>query len=125
MAVNQKRRRGLMRIGRKPVIAGVILGLLLGGGMGCQTLKNAFCSPTAQEVADAADFVANADALMAFLTTLAPGAEVSAIVAALKIAKAVFEQIRSGICVSSDQQTAAKAAILASQTMARQLGYRP
>jgi len=114
-----------MRIGKKLVIAGVIMGLLMGTIMGCETLKNAFCSPTAQEVADAADFVANADALVAFLNTLAPSAEVTAVIAALKVAKAVFEQIKSGICASSDQQAAAKAAIKASQTMALKLGYKP
>jgi hypothetical protein len=76
-------------------------------------------------VADAADFVANADALVAFLDTLAPSAEVTAVMAALKIAKAVFDQIKSGICVSPDQQQAAQAAIQASQTMALKLGYKP
>jgi hypothetical protein len=114
-----------MRIGKKLVIAGVILGLLLGSIMGCETLKNAFCSPTAQEVADAAEYVANADALVAFLSTLAPSAEVMAVIAALKIAKAVFDQIKSGICASPEQQQAAKAAIQASQTMALKLGYKP
>jgi hypothetical protein len=113
-----------MRIRRTLIIAGVIMGLL-GLMAGCQTLKNAFCSPTAQEVADAADSVANADALAAFLDTLAPSAEVSAVMAALKIAKAVFDQIKSGICVSADQQQAAEAAIQASQTMALKLGYKP
>jgi hypothetical protein len=101
------------------------MGLLMGAIMGCETLKSAFCSPTAQEVADAADFVANAEALVAFMSTLAPSAEVSAVIAALKIAKAVFDQIRSGICVSADQQQAATTAIKASQTMALKLGYRP
>ena len=98
---------------------------LLASVAGCQTLKSAFCSPTAQEVADAADFVANADALVGFMNTLAPSAEVIAVIAALKIAKAVFDQIKSGICASSDQQQAAKAAIKASQTMALKLGYKP
>jgi len=114
-----------MRIGKKLVIAGVVMGLLMGAIMGCETLKSAFCSPTVQEVADAADFVANAEALVAFMSTLAPSAEVSAVIAALKIAKAMFDQIRSGICVSADQQQAATAAIKASQTMALKLGYRP
>ena len=114
-----------MRIGKKLVIAGVIMGLLMGSIMGCETLKTAFCSPTVQEVADAADFVANADALVAFLNTLAPSAEVTAVIAALKVAKAVFDQIKSGICASLDQQPAAKAAIQASQTMALKLGYKP
>jgi hypothetical protein len=113
-----------MRIGKKLVIAGVIMGLLASMA-GCQTLKNAFCSPTVQEVADAADFVANADALVAFLSTLAPSAEVTAVIAALKVAKAVFDQIKSGICASPDQQQAAKAAIQASRTMALKLGYKP
>jgi len=114
-----------MRIENKLVIAGVVLGLLLGGIMGCETLKNAFCSPTAAEVADAAEFVANADALIAFLSSLAPSAEVTAVMAALKIAKAVFDQIKSGICATAEQQQAARAAIQASQTMALKLGYRP
>jgi hypothetical protein len=114
-----------MRIGKKLVIAGVIVGVLMGSIMGCETLRNAFCSPTAQEVADAADFVANAEALVGFMNTLAPSAEVNAVIAALKVAKAVFDQIKSGICASADQQQAAKATIQASQTMALKLGYKP
>ena len=114
-----------MRIGKRLVIAGVIVGVLMGTIMGCETLKNALCSPTVQELADAADFVANADALVGFLSTLAPSVEVRAVIAALKIAKAVFDQIKSGICVSTDQQQAAKAAIQASQVMALKLGYKP
>ena len=114
-----------MKIGKKLVIAGVILGLWMGAVLGCGTLKNAFCSPTAQEVADAADFVANTDALVGFMNTLAPSAEVSAVVAALKIAKAVFDQIKAGICVSADQQQAAKTALQASHVMALKLGYQP
>jgi hypothetical protein len=114
-----------MKIGKKLVIAGIIVGVLMVSIMGCETLRNAFCSPTAQEVADAADFVANADALVGFMNTLAPSAEVSAVIAALKIAKAVFDQIKSGICVSADQQQAAKAALQASHVMALKLGYQP
>jgi hypothetical protein len=114
-----------MKIGKKLVIAGVVMGLLLGTIMGCETLKNAFCSPTVQEVADAADFVANADALVGFLSTLAPSAEVNAVMAALKIAKVVFDQIKAGLCVSTDQQQAARAALQASQVMALKLGYQP
>jgi len=114
-----------MRSRRKLIIAGVIVGVLMVSIMGCETLKNAFCSPTVQEVADAADFVANADALVGFLNTLAPSAEVSAVIAALKIAKAVFDQIKSGICVSADQQQAARTALQASHVMALKLGYQP
>ncbi|HZK14841.1 MAG TPA: hypothetical protein VFC55_09985 [Desulfobaccales bacterium] len=114
-----------MKIGKKLVIAGVIVGLLMGSIMGCETLKNAFCSPTVQEVADAADLAANADALVGFMNTLALSAEVMAVIAALKVAKAVFDQIKAGICASSDQQQAAKAAIKASRTMALKLGYKP
>ena len=114
-----------MKIGRKLIIAGVIVGVLMVSIMGCETLKNAFCSPTVQEVADAADFVANADALVGFMNTLAPSAEVSAVIAALKIAKAVFDQIKAGICVSAEQQQAAKAALQASHVMALKLGYQP
>jgi hypothetical protein len=113
-----------MRTRKTLIIAGVIMGLL-GFLAGCQTLKNAFCSPTAQEVADAADYVANADALVAFLGTLAPSAEVSAVVAAIKIARAVFDQVKAGICVSAEQEQAAQAAIIASQTLAMKYGYKP
>jgi hypothetical protein len=46
-------------------------------------------------------------------------------IAAIKIAKSLFEQIKSGICVSSEQETAAKTAIQASQAMAMKMGYKP
>jgi hypothetical protein len=117
--------RGLMRIGNKLIIAGVIMGLLMGAITGCETLKNAFCSPTAQEVADAADFLAHADAILNFMSTLVPSAEVAAALAAVKIAKTVFTQIRSGICVSPEQETAAKTAVQASEAMAIKRGYQP
>ncbi len=80
---------------------------------GVRNLEKRFLFPTVQEVADAADFVANADALVGFMNTLAPSRPVSAVIAALKVAKAVFDQIKSGICASPDQQQAAKAAIQA------------
>lgn len=114
-----------MRNMKKLIISGVIVGLLAGSILGCQTLKNAFCSPTAQEVADAASFVANADSVLAFLSTLAPSAEVMAAIAAVKIAKTVFDQIKSGVCVPADQEQAAQAALKASQVMAMKYGYKP
>jgi hypothetical protein len=113
-----------MRSRKKLMIAGVIMGLLAATA-GCQTLKSAFCSPTAQEVADAVDFVANADSVLNFMSTMAPSAEVTAAIAAIKIAKAVFDQVKSGICVSSEQEAAAKTAIQASQAMAMKMGYKP
>jgi hypothetical protein len=114
-----------MRNMKKLIIAGVIMGLLTGFSLGCQTLKNAFCSPTAQEVADAADYVANADSVLAFLGTLAPSAEVVAVMAAIKMAKAVFDQVKSGICVPESQQQAAQATIQTSTAMAMKYGYKP
>jgi len=114
-----------MRNLRSLMIIGVTLGLLIAAMMGCQTLKKAFCSPTAQEVADAANYVANAESILAFLSTLAPSAEVSAVMAAIKIAKAVFDQVKAGICVSATQEQAAQMALQAGQTMAMQYGYKP
>jgi hypothetical protein len=114
-----------MRNMKKLMIIGVIVGLLAGSVLGCQTLKNAFCSPTAQEVADAANFLANANSVLAFLGTLVPSAEVMAAIAAIKIAKIVFDQIKSGVCVSADQEKAAQAVIKASQAMAMKYGYKP
>jgi len=110
---------------KKLIIAGVILGLLTGVSPGCQTLKNAFCSPTAQEVADAANYVADADSVLTFLSTLAPSAEVAAVMAAIKMAKAVFDQVKSGICVSESQQQAANATIQKGTAMAMKYGYKP
>ena len=114
-----------MRSGRNLIIAGVILGLLIGSITGCAILKSAFCSPTAQEVADAADFLAHADSVLNFMSTLAPSAEVTVALAAIKIAKSVFEQIKSGICVSPEQETTAKTAIQSSQALAMKMGYKP
>jgi alkylhydroperoxidase/carboxymuconolactone decarboxylase family protein YurZ len=114
-----------MRNLKKLMIIAALAGLLGGSILGCQTLKNAFCSPTAQQVADAANYVANADSVLAFLSTLAPSAEVTAAMAAVKIAKTVFDQIRSGVCVSADEEQAAQAALQASQVMAMKYGYKP
>jgi alkylhydroperoxidase/carboxymuconolactone decarboxylase family protein YurZ len=114
-----------MRNLRSLMIISVILGLLIAAIIGCQTLKNAFCSPTAQEMAEAANYVANADSILAFLSTLAPSAEVSAVMAAIKIAKAVFDQVKAGICVPAAQEQAAQKALQASQTMAMKYGYKP
>jgi hypothetical protein len=69
--------------------------------------------------------VADADSVLNFLSTLAPSAEVAAALAAIKIAKTVFDQIKSGICVSADQEQAAQAAVKASQVMAMKFGYKP
>jgi hypothetical protein len=110
---------------KKLIIAAVIMGLLTGAVAGCQALKSALCSPTAQEVANAADFVASADSILAFLSSLAPSAEVTAAMAAIKIAKSVFDQIKAGICVTSEQESTAKTAIQASQAMAMKMGYKP
>jgi alkylhydroperoxidase/carboxymuconolactone decarboxylase family protein YurZ len=114
-----------MRNLKKLMIIAALAGLLGGSILGCQTLKNAFCSPTAQQVADAANYVANADSVLAFLSTLAPSAEVTAAMAAVKIAKTVFDQIRSGVCVPTDEEQAAQAALGASQVMAMKYGYKP
>lgn len=114
-----------MRNMRTLMIAGIIMGILSGSLMGCQTLKTAFCSPTAQEVADAANYAANADSVLAFLSTLTASAEVSAVMAAIKIAKAIFEQIKSGVCVSATQEQEAQATVKASRTMAMKYGYKP
>lgn len=113
-----------MRSREKLIIAGAIMGLLILMA-GCQTLKTAFCSPTAQEVADAADFVAHADSVLNFMSTLAPSAEISAVMAAIKIAKAVFDQVKAGICVPADQEQAAQTTLKASQAMAMKHGYKP
>lgn len=110
---------------KKLIIAGVIIGLLTGSITGCQTLKSAFCSPTAQEVADAADFVTTADSILNFMSSLVVSPEVTAAIGALKIAKAVFDKIKAGICVSADQKEAAQTAIKASKVMAMKLGYKP
>jgi hypothetical protein len=114
-----------MRNLKKLMITGIIVGLLAGSILGCQTLKKAFCSPTAQQVADAANFVANADSVLAFLSTLVPSAEVMAAIAAVKIAKAVFDQIKAGVCVPADEEQAAQAALKAGQVMAMKYGYKP
>jgi hypothetical protein len=50
---------------------------------------------------------------------------VMAAIAAVKIAKAVFDQIKAGVCVSADEEQAAQAALQASQVMAMKYGYKP
>jgi len=101
------------------------MGLLIGSTSGCQTLKNAFCSPTTQQVADASEYVSTADSILNFMASLVPSVEVTAVICALKIAKAVFDKIKAGICVSADQEQAAQATVKASKTIAMKLGYKP
>ena len=88
-----------MKYMKKRMIGAVIVGLLIGSITGCTTLKSAFCSPTADEIANAATALAQAQQMEAFLATVAPTPATLAIIAGLDVAIGVYNQIKAGVCV--------------------------
>lgn len=109
---------------KKLMIGAVIMGLLIGSITGCSTLKSAFCSPTAGEIANAASALAQAQQMAAFLATVAPTPATVAIIAGLNVAIGVYNQIKAGVCVAADQQTAAQNAVKTAAPVAMQMGFK-
>jgi hypothetical protein len=109
---------------KKLMIGAVVVGLLISSITGCQTLKSAFCSPTADEIANATAALAQAQQMVAFLATVAPTPATVAIIAGLNMAIGVYNQIKAGICVSSDQQTEAQNAVNSATPVALQMGFK-
>ena len=109
---------------KKLVTAAVIMGLLIGSITGCTTMKSAFCSPTADEIANAATQLAQAQQMVAFLATMVPTPAITAIIAGLNVAIGIYNQIKAGICVAADQQTAAQNAVNSAAPVAMQMGFK-
>jgi hypothetical protein len=101
----------------------IVLILSLGGVCGCETLKNAFCSPTAEAVASAAEKLIQAEATMAYLAGLVPVPEVAAAIAALQIAIPILRKIKDGICVDPAEEAAANQVAVTSLKYAGALGF--
>ncbi len=113
-----------MRNMKKLVSAAVIMGLLIGSISGCSTLKSALCTPTADEIANAATQLAQAQQMVAFLATVVPTPAITAIIAGLNVAIGVYNQIKAGVCVAADQETAAQNAVNNAQPVAMQMGFK-
>jgi hypothetical protein len=109
---------------KKLLIGTVIMSLLIGSITGCQTMKSAFCSPTADEIANAATSLAQAQQMEAFLATVAPSQAILAISAGLNVAIGVYNQIKAGICVAADQEAAAQKAVQTAAPVAMQMGFK-
>ncbi|MEJ2671217.1 MAG: hypothetical protein P8168_03235 [Deltaproteobacteria bacterium] len=109
---------------KKLMIGAVILGLLIGPITGCQTLSSAFCSPTAEEIANATTALAQAQQMEAFLATLVQTSTTVAIIAGLNVAIGIYSQIKAGVCVSAEQETAAQEAVKAATPAAMQMGFK-
>jgi hypothetical protein len=109
---------------KKLMIGAVIVGLLLSSMSGCTTLKGAFCSPTADEIANAATQLAQAQQMIAFLATVAPTPVTVAIIAGLNVAIGIYNQIKAGICVPADQETAAQNAVKSAAPVTMQMGFK-
>lgn len=108
---------------KKRWIAALLVVILICAG--CQTLKSAFCSPTATELADAATGISQGQQLITFLSSVAPSPEILAITAGVQVAMGIFKQIQAGVCVAADQQAAAQNAVKAAVPAAMKYGYKP
>ena len=92
----------------KPCILLVgLLVLMLALPPGCATLTDLFCSPTADEIANATMALGNANDLSTFLGTLPASPETAAVLAAINLALPVLNDVRNNICVSAEKLKAA------------------
>lgn len=105
-------------------ILAIILILTLAGVSGCETLKNAFCSPTAEQIMVAGERLALASDTLNYLEGLSPSPEVSASIAGLKIAMPILRQIKDGICVSVEEEANANVVLNSTYTYAAKLGFK-
>jgi hypothetical protein len=105
-------------------ILAIILILAVAGVCGCATLKNFFCSPTAEQVMAAGEKLSQATAMLAFLESLAPVPEITAAIAALQIAIPILRQIKDGICVDAADAANAERAVSATQPLGLKLGFK-
>jgi len=94
----------------------VVLVMFLAGG--CATLTNWFCSPTADEVANAAMALGNANDLATFLGTLPASPETAAVLAAINLALPVLNDVRNNICVSAEKLKDAVAVVTNNEKVA-------
>jgi|WetSurMetagenome_2_1015567.scaffolds.fasta_scaffold65901_4 hypothetical protein len=91
---------------------------------GCETLKNAFCSPTAEQIVAAGEKLGQAESTLAFLLELVPVPEVATAIAALQIAIPILRKIKDGACVTPEDEVNANQVTKSSLTYAGALGYR-
>jgi len=101
----------------------ILLILAMGSVCGCETLKNAFCSPTAEQVMSAAEKLDQASDTLYYLEGLAPTPAITATIAALKIAIPILRKIKDGICVAPEEELNASQAAQAGYTVAVMMGY--
>jgi len=92
---------------------------------GCQTLKAAFCSPSADQFVQAATSLTQATELKGFLSVLPPSPEVTAILAGVNLAIPILDRVRQNICVSAEEFQAAIEAVRSNEAFAKaKLGYK-
>ena len=101
----------------------ILLIVALGSICGCETLKNAFCSPTAEAVMAAGENLALAEATLVYLEGLVPIPQVATAIAALQIAIPILRKIKDGICVTPEEEAAASRVAAASLKYAGALGF--
>jgi hypothetical protein len=101
----------------------ILLILSLAGVCGCETLKNAFCSPTAEQIMSAAERLDQASDTLYYLEGQDPTPAITATIAALKIAIPILRRIKDGVCVTAEEEANASRAAQASYTVAVTMGY--
>lgn len=110
----------------KKVVVGLLIVVALAAGLisGCETLKNAFCSPTAEQVMAAGERLAQASDTLTYLEGLSPSPAVTAAKAALQIAIPILRQIKDGICVSAAEEANANQAVNSTYAYAVKMGFK-
>ena len=103
---------------RKYIVILAVLALV-GGTVGCASLFQKACNPTADEKATIDSYKAQATTLLAFLQSQVPVPEVQAAIAGIQFAISIYDQVLAGVCVAIDVVQNADNTVKANQTMAR------
>lgn len=107
----------------KRVLAILLLVVAVAGVYGCETFRNAFCSPTAEQIMVAGEKLDAASDTLYYLEGLSPSPEITAAIAALKIAIPILRQIKDGICVTAEEEANASQVAASSLKYAVKMGY--
>ena len=109
----------------KKYLAVLVIVAMVGGTVGCASLFQRVCNPTAEQSATVESYKAQATILLAFLRTQIPVPEVQAAIAGLQFAISVYDQVLAGVCLAVEVVQGADQTVVANQNLARaKMKYR-